>query len=431
MKKLNILIIVIVLLVLANMTVMVFLSGGSKMAENNSAAVLTKHRDFTKTVTIQLMIKGGLFAENKENNGIGSLFSRVWVKSNKVLETVEFYGGSVSAKVSPFALEVRLSVPSDKIDKVYNDFAAFLAAPEFKEDIFEREKMQHIDELRTSLDNPNLIAQNGFMALAFKGSPYEMPVEGMVESVEKITFEDIKNYYKNNIKASYIVAVIAGNFDKGLEVSLNSTIAKLDKGYPYVYDCSNSAILEERRQEVVDSRIQQAKVYVGYTAPDAGSDDYAALKVLTDILGGGMSSRYFTEIRKNSSYAYAVGAGYPTRYCSSRFFISMGLDYKNVESAINKIDEINLNLDKTITEEEIEKARKSIIGSSLMETQSNGSLAWVMAFYETMGLGADYYEKYVDTLKHINKDALLKAAEIFKTPKAVYILKPENEKEEK
>ncbi len=66
-----------------------------------------------------------------------------------------------------------------------------------------------------------------------------------------------------------------------------------------------------------------------------------------------------------------------------------------------------------------------------METQSNGSLAWVMAFYETMGLGADYYEKYVDTLKHINKDALLKAAEIFKTPKAVYILKPENEKEEK
>ena len=126
MKKLNILIIVIVLLVLANMTVMVFLSGGSKMAENNGAAVLTKHRDFTKTVTIQLMIKGGLFAENKENNGIGSLFSRVWVKSNKVLETVEFYGGSVSAKVSPFALEVRLSVPSDKIDKVYNDFAAFL-----------------------------------------------------------------------------------------------------------------------------------------------------------------------------------------------------------------------------------------------------------------------------------------------------------------
>ena len=83
MKKLKILIIVVALLVLANMTVMVFLSGGSKMAENNGATILTNKRDFTKTVTIQLMIKGGLFAENQENNGIGSLFSRVWVKSNK------------------------------------------------------------------------------------------------------------------------------------------------------------------------------------------------------------------------------------------------------------------------------------------------------------------------------------------------------------
>ena len=125
MKKLKILIIVVALLVLANMTVMVFLSGGSKMAENNGATILTNKRDFTKTVTIQLMIKGGLFAENQENNGIGSLFSRVWVKSNKVLETVEFYGGSVSAKVSPFALEVRLSVSSDKIENVYNDLQHF------------------------------------------------------------------------------------------------------------------------------------------------------------------------------------------------------------------------------------------------------------------------------------------------------------------
>lgn len=429
MNKLKVLIIVIVLLVLTNMTIMVFLSGGSRMAENNNGAtVLTKKRDFTKTVTIQLMVKGGLFAENKDNNGIGSLFSRVWVKSNKVLETVEFYGGSVSAKVSPFALEVRLSIPSEHIDKVYADFASFLAKPEFKEDIFEREKMQYIDELKTSLDDPNLIAQNGFMALAFKGSPYEMPVEGKIESVEKITFDDIKEYYKNNIKSSYIVAVIAGNFDEGLYTSLNSTLSSLEKGSPYVYDCSNTAILEERRQEEVDARIKQAKVYIGYTAPDARSSDYAALKVLTDILGGGMSSRYFTEIRKNSSYAYAVGAGYPTRYCASRFFISMGLDYDNIDSAIKKIDEINLNLDKTITEEEIEKARKSMIGSSLIDTQTNGSIAWAMAFYETMGLGADYYEKYVDTLKHINKDALIKAAEIFKNPKAIYILKPEQDK---
>ena len=428
MKKLKILIIVIVLLVLANMTVMVFLSGGSKMAENNGATVLTKQRDFTKTVTIQLMVKGGLFAETQENNGIGALFSRVWVKSNKILETVEYYGGNISAKVSPFAFEVRFSIPTNELDKVYNDFESFLVNPVFNKEIFEREKLQHLDELKTSLDNPNLIAQNGFMALAFEGSPYAMPLEGQETSVKNIQYEDIGNYYKANIKASYIVAVIAGNFNDELKNRLSSTLLKIDRGNPYKYDCTNSLITEEKRKEVTDSRIKQAKVYIGYNAPDARSEDYAALKVLTDILGGGMSSRYFTEIRKNSSYAYAVGAGYPSRYCSSRFFISMGLDYDNVDSAINKIEEINLNLKDTITEQEIDKAKKSILGSSLMETQSNASLAWTMAFFETMGLGADYYEKYVDVLKHIKKDDLIKAAEIFKGNKAVYILKPEDNK---
>ncbi len=431
MSKLKILIIVIVLLVLANMTVMVFLSEKSKMIENNLGATLvTNKRDFTKTITIQLMVKGGLFAENSENNGIGTLFSRVWVKSNKILETVEFYGGNISAKVSPFALEIRLSVPSSEIEKVYTDFEQFLVNPEFKQDIFEREKYQHIDELKTSLDNPNLIAQNGFMALAFAGMPYAMPLEGVENTVENIKYEDIKAYYKDNMKSSYIVAVIAGNFKDDLENKVKVILSKLEKGSPFAYNCENSFILEDKRQEVVDTRIQQAKVYIGYNAPEAKSKDYAALKVLTDILGGGMSSRYFTEIRKNSSYAYAVGAGYPSRFCSSRFFISMGLDYKNVDSAINKIEEINLNLDKTITEQEIEKAKKSILGSTLMETQSNGSLAWNMAFFETVGLGSDYYEKYVDILKHIEKEDLLKAAEIFKGKKVVYILKPEKNMEE-
>lgn len=430
MNKLKVLIIVIVLLVLANMTVMVFLSEKGKMIENESGATLvTKKRDFTKTVTIQLMVKGGLFAENKENNGIGTLFSRVWVKSNKILETIEFYGGNISAKVSPFALEVRLSVPTSELDKVYSDFEQFLVNPEFKKDIFEREKQQHIDELKTSLDNPNLIAQNGFMALAFEGMPYAMPLEGEEKSVENIKYEDIASYYKNNMKSSYIVAVIAGNFQDDLEGKVKATLSKLEKGSPFTYNCENSFIMEDKYKEVVDTRIQQAKVYIGYNAPDAKSEDYAALKVLTDILGGGMSSRYFTEIRKNSSYAYAVGAGYPSRFCSSRFFVSMGLDYSNVDSAIKKIEEINLNLDKTITEQEIDKAKKSILGSTLMETQSNGSLAWNMAFFETVGLGANYYEKYVDILKNIKKEDLLKAAEIFKGKKAVYILKPENKAE--
>ncbi len=427
MDKLKILIIVVVLLVLANLTILVYLSEKNKMADNSEITLVTKQRDYTNTVSIVMMIKGGLFAETKENNGIGTLFSRVWIKSNKILETVEFYGGSINAKVSPFALEVQLSIPSEHIDSVYKDFEELITSPLFKKDIFEREKAAHIDELKSSLDSPNLIAQNGFMALAFEGTPYALPVEGEIKSVENIKFEDIEKYYKDNIKSLYITTAVAGNFKESLKNDLNKTLSKLEKGTPYVYDCSHSLITEDKKQEVEDSRIKQAKLFIGYNAPAASDENYAALKVLTDILGGGMSSRYFTEIRKNSSYAYAVSAGYPSRYCSSRFTVSIGLDYENVDSAVSKVEDINSHLAETLKEEEIAKGKKSLIGSSLMETQSNSGTAWTMAFYETMGLGADYYEKYVENLKHIDKQALLKAAEIFKGSKVIYVLKPGKE----
>lgn len=428
MDKLKTLIIVITLLAAANLTVIIFLSGEKDMS-GNGVTLIEKKRDFTKTVTICLMIKGGVFNENERNNGIGALFSKVWVKSNKILETAEFYGGSISAKISPYALEVSLSVPTEYMNNVMDDFTRFLNNPDFSDEIFLREQALHIEELKTALDNPNLVAYNGFNALAYKGSPYALQTDGTIPSVQKLTAADIKEYYKNNIKGGYIVASVAGKYDKALTDKLRYSLSLFDKGEPFKYDCEGTEIAEERRLEEIDSRLRQSKLYIGYAAPDAASGDYAALKVLTDLLGGGMSSRYFVEIRKNSGYAYAVHAAYPSRLCESRFIVSIGLDYDNVESAIKKIDEINFNLGDTVTDEEIEKAKKSILGSSLIETQSNAALAWNRAFFETMGLGADFYEKYVDILRNIDKASLLKAAEIFKTPKVIYVLKPENTNE--
>lgn len=423
MNKLKVLIIVVVLIVLANMTFMVFFSEDKGMV-SESFKLIEKKRDFTNSVSIQLMIKGGLFSEDKSNNGIGTLFANSWVKSNKILESAEFYGGSISASVSPFALEVNLSIPSEYVDEVYDDFDNFLTNPVFSEEIFNREKGSQIDEIKASEDNPNTIAKNSFMSYIYEGTPYAMPVIGHIPNIEKLKLEDIKEYYDDNIKSGRMTAVIVGNYSDNLTERLRSTLSKIDKGRAFKYDCDSKMEVGEKRVEETDKRIKQAKLYIGYESPDATSSDYASLKVLNDILGGGMSSRYFTEIRKNSSYAYAVGSAYPSMICASRFFIFMGLDYKNVDEAVKKVEDINKNLSKTITEEEIDKAKKSIVGSALMETQSNRGTAWVMAFFETVGLGANYYERYVETLKHVDKKSLDKVSEIFNKPKFVYVLKP-------
>ena len=420
-KRINSLFIVTISIILINLFIVLLILKGDNM---NDITILEKKRDFTKSVTIYIMVKGGIFTENEANNGIGNLFSRVWVKSNKILESSEFYGGSIFAKITPYALEISLSIPTEFINDVLPDFIQFITSPLFQEDIFKREQKFHLEELNIALDNPNTQAYINYNKLAYDGSPYALPIDGTIDSVSSLTLQDVEQYYRDNMKSSNMVISIAGNYDDNLVKEITQMAQKLDKGNKFSYNCKNTQLLSDRRQSDIDTRIQQAKLFIGYDASPVNSKDYVALKVLTELLGGGMSSRYFLEIRKNSGYAYAVNATYPSRHCSSRFTVSIGLDYENIDSAIQKIDDINLNLKNTITDQEIEKAKNAIYGSTLMETQTNSSIAWNRAFFEVMGLGADYYETYLETLESVTKEQILEASEIFKGYKAIYILRP-------
>ncbi len=402
-------------------------AGESKMLENG-IRLIEKPRPFTDTVTAAIFIDGGIFKETAETAGIGALTGIVWVKSNRILETAEFYGAEINAKLTPYAFEIILSAPTDIAGRVLGDFTDFLLKPKFSKEVFEREKALYLEELKANMDNPNYIAMERFNEVAYEGTPYARSVDGTISSVEKLTLKDVENYYKANMQGAQIIASVAGNYDKEFMDGLIKALSAIDKGKPFKIDCSGMEIEKDKRAEDTDTRIKQAKMFVGYTAPAVSSPEYPAVKVLNELLGGRMSSRYFEEIRKKLGYAYSVYSAYPSRVCSSRFFVSVGLDYKNAGHAVEKIDEINRNLPETMTDAEVEKAKKSLLGSALMATQTNAAVAWNAAFFELMGLGADYYDKYVDTLKHISKKDLAKAARIFKGPKAVYILKPSEEK---
>lgn len=382
-------------------------------------------RDFTNTVSVNILTEGGLVTENEKNSGIGSLTAIVWIKSNKILETTEFYGASINAKLTPYSFDIILSSPTDVADKLLKDFEKFLLKPKFSKDIFEKEKEIYIQGLLASQDNPNHIASENYNKLSYQGTPYAKSIYGTIETVKNITLKDIEEYYKNNMQGNRMYVSVAGNYSKDFQNKLEKIISKIPAGSSFVNDCKNTEITEDRRKEDTDSRIKQAKLFVAYTAPEASSKDYPALKVLTELLGGRMSSRYFVEIRKNSGYAYSVYSAYPSRKCKSRFITSIGLDYKNVDEALKKLDSINKNLHKTLTDDEVEKSKNAMLGSVLMESQTNKSISWYRGFFMLMGLGADYYEKYFETLQNIKKDDLIRVSKILQDKKVVYILKPE------
>ncbi|QAR31916.1 insulinase family protein [Geovibrio thiophilus] len=398
-------------------------SAGDTMTLENGVRFTVIERPYTETVSVSVFIKGGLFRESKTNNGVGALMSSVWVKGSNMLREMEFYGGSVGAGQGTDSFEIGFSSTAEYMDKAIELFSPFLFSPEFSGDVFEREKAIQLEEIKAIQDDPSSLSFRNFMKLSYEGTPYALTIEGEKDSVEKLTLDDVKDFYPVILQGKSTFVTVAGRITPEQVQKLKTIFAAVPAGTEFTADCAYPAQKEEIYKEDRDPRTQQAKLYVGYEAPEASSPEYAAVKVMTDIMGGGMSSRYFSEMRKNRGYAYSVGAFYPSRLCKSRFVGHIGLEYANVPEAVKAMEEINKTFLNTLTDEELTKVKNYMLGRLLIETETNSKQAWYANFFLNAGLGSGYLTKYIEDIKAVDKDALKKAAEIFNKPKTVYVLR--------
>ena len=396
---------------------------GGKPVLNNGVRVIEIKRPYTNTVAIVFFVKGGISRETPENNGEGSLFTSVWIKSSEILKKVEFYGGSVYASMGPDFMEVTLAIPTEQFERLFGYYAQLISNPVIDEEVFKREKALQKEEIISVQDNPSSKSFKNFMKATYGGHPYSLSDEGTMESVDRLVSDDMRDYAKRMLMGKNITLAIAGNFTDDQAGRVRALFSGLPEGVAFKPSCSESLITKDMTVEETDKNVQQAKLYVGYNGPDAADPDYPAVKVVTDILGGGMSSRYFNVLRKDKGYAYSVGAMYPSRLCESRFVSYIGLDYQKVPDAIKSIDEINKNFVNDLTAQELDSVKNYMLGKILTDSQTNAKQAWYACFFENVGLGSTFFSNYIDVLKNISVDDVKRVSKIFDGPKTVYILK--------
>lgn len=398
-------------------------AGGRPLVLDNGVRLIEIKRDYTETVSVVFFVRGGTVRETAQNNGIGSLFSSVWVKSSQLLKDAEFYGANIYSSVGSDFVETTFSVPAEYLDKLLDDYAEFIRNPVIDRKIFEQDKVLQKEGIKATNDSPDSRSFRDFMAATYKGHPYGLSSEGTIESVDSIKPEDLEKYAKEIFQGANITVAVAGKYTPAQLEKIKAIFASMPKGAPFEASCGSSAIAQDSTVTDGEKDLQQAKLYVGYTAPAAAEKDYPALKIVADVLGGGMSSRYFNVLRKDKGYAYSVGAAYPSRICSSRFIAHIGLDKKNVDDALATIERINKEFVNDLTEKELDSVRNYMLGRLLIDSQTNSKQAWYACFFENAGLGSEYFTNYISILKSITLDDVRKAAKIFDSAKTVYILK--------
>jgi predicted Zn-dependent peptidase len=176
---------------------------------------------------------------------------------------------------------------------------------------------------------------------------------------------------------------------------------------------------------IVTHPAAQAQVLVGVLAPPLGHPDYAAMKVLSTALGGGMAGRLFRELRDKQGLAYSTGAFYPSRVGRGVLVAYLGTAPANAEKAEEGIRKELARLGReALGAEEVARARTYLLGQFALDRRTNARLAWYQAFFESAGVGHDFAERYARAVQAITAEDVQRVARAYLGLPTVVSLRP-------
>ena len=238
----------------------------------------------------------------------------------------------------------------------------------FKPEYLESEKKKLKQIIEGKIDNKRTYSFERCVEEMFKDEPYGLYKFGYVEDLEKITPQNLYQYYKKLIKKCKIDIFVSGNLkdtDINNLIENNAEIKALEARTPeYVENKENSEKIPVREEKVVEEKMQvgQGNLVIGLSSNSQIKNEKFVMSVYNAILGGGANSKLFQNVREKNSLAYTAGSTF--RRQKNTIFIRCGIEIENYQKALDTIKEqIEDIKNGNFTEEDIENAKKLIVSS--------------------------------------------------------------------
>jgi predicted Zn-dependent peptidase len=249
-----------------------------------------------------------------------------------------------------------------------------------------------------------------------------------LENVDKVTFDDVKNSYKNILENSRKMLSVVGDVDdNNIEFMLNKYLSNIPQSLNADSLIPAPNQLTRTYVDYVQEDAQQAQILQGWQVASINSEDYPKLMLLNIILGAsGLSSRLFLELREKKGLAYTVRTSYEVHLKSSVFSIYIGTEPSNIQTSIDGFnEEINKIKNILVSEEELHNAKNNLIGKQQFITETNSQQANLMAYYSIMGFPYNYQEELIEKIKKVTPEDLRACAnKYFNDNYVIALIKP-------
>ncbi|MBI1736958.1 MAG: insulinase family protein [Candidatus Rokubacteria bacterium] len=397
----------------------------------NGLTLLVRESRAAAVVAVSLQVDGGSAFETPETAGISQLVQRVMVRGTarrsmmQLAEAAEEIGGAIDASADVEHAELQGHALARRWETLLGLVAEVALDPAFKAEEIERARRLLVSQAHTRADTPRAFAMEALLRDLYGPHPYGIPPGGRPDTLAAISREALVAHYRRMYRPDRMVLAVSGNVPRDRVVKQAANLfRRLERGVPHE-PAALAAPAPTRGRRTVERPAQQAQIVMGALGPAVRDPDYAAVKVLAAVLGGGTAGRFFAELRDRRGLAYTTGVINASRRGPSAFVGYIGTTAINVEAAESGMrGELDRIRAEPPTADELDRAKAYVLGALAMDRRTNARQAWYLAFFELIGAGWDFPDRYARAVGAVTADAVHAAAQRYLDRPTTFVLIP-------
>ena len=348
----------------------------------NGMTIVTDRMDHLESAALGIWVKAGSRDETAQEHGIAHLLEHMAFKGTKsrtardIAVQIENVGGDVNAATSAETTSFYARVLKNDVPLAIDILADILNNSLFDESELAREQHVILQEIGAAQDSPEDVVFDNFQSIAFADQPLGRPIMGTPQTVSSFAPKDIRTYLSDHYHGPNMVLSASGNVDHDEVVkmaetrfgSFGSTPARPPEQCFYTGG-----------ESLVSKDLMEAQIVMGFEGRAYHARDFYASQVLSTLLGGGMSSRLFQEVREKHGLCYSIYAFHWGFSDTGLFGIHAATEDADIPKLIPVILDQLLLAGQDIRQEELDRARAQISAGLMMSLESPASRAGQIA----------------------------------------------------
>ena len=386
---------------------------------DNGMTVITDDMPHLESASLGIWVKAGSRSETLAEHGVSHVLEHMAFKGTKsrtalqIAEAIEDVGGDLNAATSVEHTGYFARVLKEDVPLAGDILADILQNSLFEQNELDREQQVIVQEIGAARDNPDDHVFDLFQQAAYPDQPIGRTILGTVESVKSFSPETIRGYMERNYVGDQMVVCAAGNVDHDalVETAHNRFHDMKRDGAP----APEKAHYVGGEQRLMSDH-EQAHIVLGFEGRAYNSDGFYASQILASILGGGMSSRLFQEVREKRGLCYSVYAFHWAFADSGIFGVAASTGEDEVDEMLPVILDELRRATESITDEEVIRVRNQIRAGLLMSLESPSSRAGQLARQQILWGRTIPLQETVERINRITADRVKEvASQIFST----------------